>query len=177
MCYHSVQKRLFVRGTHAGRSATVPHARTILAEHRVQPGGCVGVPARLAVAPSSRCPAVGHCCGRVVSVVRTQGAVRANHHRQPVAGRRAANVIVRTAQPVVRGHVQSRGAVARPRAVGRRGHGCRRRKPITLPERRRRWRRRWRRKRSRQVFAASFDGKRFLLICLATAIHKIYYLT
>lgn len=137
---YSVQKRLYVSGARAGRSAAVPHARTVLAQHRVQPGGRVRVPARPAVAPSSRRPAVGHCGRRVVPVVRAQGAVRANHHRQPVAGRRAADVVVRTAQPVVRGHVQSRAAVACPRAVGRHDH-CRRRrrrKPIALPERRRR---------------------------------------
>lgn len=141
LCYRSVQKRLYVRGARAGRSVAVPHARTVLAEHRVQPSGRVRVPARPAVAPSSRRPAVGHCDGRIVPVVRAQGAVRANHHRQPVAGRRAADVVVRTAQPVVRGHVQSRATVACPRAVGRHDH-CHRgrghRKPIALPERRRR---------------------------------------
>jgi len=134
---HSVQKRLFARGALVGRSTAVSHARTVLAEHRVQSGGRIRVPSRLAVAPPSRHPAVGHRGGRVIPVVGAQGAVRADHHRQPVAGCRASDFVFRTAQPVVRGLViQSRGAVAASRPVGGRGHGRRQsRKPIALPER------------------------------------------
>lgn len=96
VCPYSVPKRVFTTYTIARRSFAVPDARAILAEHRVQPGGRVRFPARSAVARSTAVP-----------VVHPQGAVPAHHH-EPVARlgrsrrRRRPDIVVRTAQPVLR---------------------------------------------------------------------------
>lgn len=94
MFLHSVQSRMFtVAGTR--RSVAVLDTRTVLAKHRVQPGCRVCVPPRSSVAPS-------RSTVTDVPVVHSQGAVPTDHHyRQSVAGGRA-DVVIRTAQPVVR---------------------------------------------------------------------------
>lgn len=106
---NSVQERLFA-ATDYRRTAAVPaDGRSVLAQLGVQSGGRVRVPAGLAVAPSR-----GPASVVVVPVARAQGAVPADSHRQPiVAGRRSgsrgrfgADVVLRTAQPVVQGVVR-----------------------------------------------------------------------
>lgn len=157
MCVRSVQKRVFARAG-ARWPTAVPHAGAVLAEHRVQPGGRVRVPARPAVAPSRAGPGV-------VPVVRgAQGPVRAHTQlQQPVAGRRA-HVVVRAAQPVVRGLVQPRAravAAAAP-AAGPVGSG-RTRDRIAGPRRRRRHDVRLA-PASAATFAVRPDGERLVLV-------------
>lgn len=143
---YSVQKRVFTAADAGGRSAAVPDAGAVLAEHSVQPGGRFRVPARAAVAPPSPPPppqrsAVVAVLAPVVvpAVRRPQGAVPADNRRQPVAGSRrrgrgrVSNVVARAAQPVVVvviggggggggglvGRVQPRAHAAGPTAVRR----------------------------------------------------------